>query len=330
MEKDADGSYKVAERENSFIDASDYPADTKISGDVLIRSADERSRAFANETIARLTNDSLAPEDEIPGIPQSRVQDTALVRLLNETMKYYAGCSIAGITMAIGSPNLYKGDIKRKDIANLYKFENTIFKVRMTGRQIGKWVEYSAGFFNTYHEGDLSVSFDPDFSPYEYVIFSGLKFDIDISKPAGSRVRNLTLEDGTPLDPDGKYDVATTDYLANLHLLNRGTVFGDGDELPEVIEEDVEGSTGDLRSLFVDYLVNVKGVKGQDGISEYTAVDITEENANWKIIGCNWDEKKHARAVDLIKEGKIRIEDHQDESGIMIRPITEAELAEAE
>ena len=72
----------------------------------------------------------------------------------------------------------------------------------------------------------------------EYVMFSGLKYEINISQPAGSRVRGLTLEDGMPMDPDGKYEVATNDYLANSHLLNKGTVFGDGDELPELIESD--------------------------------------------------------------------------------------------
>lgn len=326
MEKDADGSYKVAERENSFIKAADYPADSKICDDELIISADERSRAFADQTIARLTNDSLAPEDEIPGISQSKVQDTALVRLINEALEYYSGCSIAAIDLDAGSPNFYKGDIKRKDIANLYRFENTVCKVRMTGSHIRKWIEYSAGFFNTYHEGDLSVSFDPDFPAYEYVMFSGLKYEIDISQPAGSRVRGLALEDGTPLDPDGKYEVATNDYLANSHLLNKGTVFGDGDELPELIESDVKSSIGGIREMITDYIVNVKGVKDRDGISEFTAEDVTEENAAWKIVGFDWDAEKHMRAVDMVKEGMIRIEDHQDESGAVIHPITEADL----
>ena len=326
MEKDADGSYKVAERENSFIEAADYPADSKICDDGLILSADERARAFADKTIARLTNDSLAPEDEIPGITQSKLQDTALVRLINETMECYSGCGIAAIALNAGSPNIYKGDIKRKDISNLYRFENTIYKVRMTGSQIEKWIEYAAGFYNTYHDGDLSVSFAPDFPAYEYVMLSGLKYEIDISQPVGNRVRGLTLEDGTPLDPDGKYDVATNDYLANLHLLNRGTVFGDGDELPELIESDVESSIGGVREMIIDYIVNVKGVKGRDGISDFTTEDITEENANWKIVGFDWDAEKHMRAVDMIKKGRISIEDYQDESGVMIRPITESDI----
>ena len=328
MEKDANGSYKIAERENSFIEAADYPADSMICDDELIRSADERARSFADKTIARLTNDSLAPEDDIPGITQSKVQDTALVRLVNETMEYYSGCGIAAVSLDNGSPNFYKGDIKRKDIANLYRFDNTVCKVRMTGSQIEKWVEYSAGFFNTYHKGDLTISFDPDFPAYEYVMFSGLRFEIDISQPAGRRVRGLTLEDGTPLDPDGRYDVATSDYLANFHFLYRGTVFGDGDELPVLIESDVKSSIGGIREMIIDYIVNVKGVKGPDGISEFTAEDITEKNADWKITGFDWDTEKHMRAVDMVKEGKIRIEDHQDDNGIVIRPVTESDLGE--
>lgn len=114
MEKDSDGSYKVAERKNSFIIAADYPADSKICDDELIISADERSRALADQTIARLTNDSLAPEDEIPGITQSKVQDTALVRLVNETMEYYSGCGIAVVSLDAGSPNLQQRMSRRR------------------------------------------------------------------------------------------------------------------------------------------------------------------------------------------------------------------------
>ena len=55
---------------------------------------------------------------------------------------------------------------------------------------------------------------------------------------------------------------------------------------------------------------------------------ITEANADWKLVGSDWDTEKHMRAVDMVKEGKIQMEDHKDDYGVVIRPITQADLGE--
>ena len=325
-----DGSYSLTGRENEFIMAADYPADSRITEDALIREADARSKEYANQVVARLSNASLVPEDEIPGIPQSKLQDTALIHLINDAQMHYSGCRISGSALHSGSANLLQGDIKRKDFSNVFRFQNTLYQLRMTGGQIKKWMEYSAGFFNTWQEGDLTVSFDPVFKPYNYVMFSGLKYEVDLSQPVGSRIRNLTLEDGSSLDPDEKYDVVTNNYLASIFLLTKGSVFGEEDELPELVQIDVGGSVGSVRDMIMDYVMNVIGVKGQDGIAEFTVEDITEENANWKLVGCSWDERKHARVAELVKNGRIQIDDYLDSYGNIIRPVTEDDLAVAE
>lgn len=94
------------------------------------------------------------------------------------------------------------------------------------------------------------------------------------------------------------YDV----WVPGNHEFNYGM-----DILSDVIGQhdcDVKSSIGGIREMIIDYIVNVKGVKGPDGISEFTAEDITEENADWKIVGFDWDAEKHTRAVDMVKEGK--------------------------
>ena len=178
-------------------------------------------------------------------------------------------------------------------------------------------------------EGDLTVSVDPKVPPYEYVVFSGLRYEIDISRPVGKRVRRLTLEDGSPLDPDGKYDVVTNNYLANLHLLTEGNAFAAGEDLPVVAESDVNDRVGSIRDMITDYMVNVKGVKGRDGIAEFTPEKIRDKDADWRVIGYHWNAKKHARVARLVRKGRINIEDYQDQFGNTIRPITEKDLAVA-
>ena len=64
-----------------------------------------------------------------------------------------------------------------------------------------------------------------------------------------------------------------------------------------------------------DYIKNVKGGK------------ITPNNPkNWEIIGNNWDKEKHEKAVQMIREGKIKIPSSQDGRTPNVKSITEDDL----
>lgn len=330
MEKDAEGKFHVADRASVSYDMKDYDEDPKISEDEIILDADARAKADATTVIAQLTNDCLSPADEIPGITQAKLQDTALIRLINDVQMYYTGASISGAALFVDSANMYKGDIKKCDMALIYKYTNTLYKVRMTGRQLLKWMEWSYNYINTFNEGDLTISFNPDIRGYNYDMFSGVKYEVDISQPAGSRIKNLTLADGTPLDMEEKYDVAVNNYRANSQLLSYGEIYTEEDGLPELLEIDVRGDLGGVRELIGDYIVNVKGVKGEDGAVSFTVEDVTDENANWKLTGYSWDEAKHARVAELVKDGTMSLINSEDGRTTNLQSLTEADLAAAE
>lgn len=322
-----DGRYHVADRASRSYEMLNRPEDPKISGDEIIVEADARAKANAATVIARLTNEALSPADEIPGIPQARLQDTALIRLINDVQMYYTGASISGASLLTDSANLYGGDIRKCDLAMVYKYTNTLYKVRMTGAQLLKWMEWSYNYYNTFREGDLTISFSPDIRGYNFDMFSGVKYEADISKPAGSRIANVTLADGSPLDMDAKYDVAVNNYRANTHLLSYGDIYTEEDGLPELLEIDVRGDIGGVRELIGDYIANVLGVKGEDGIVSFTVEDVTEDNANWRLTGYSWDEEKHARVAELVREGVLSLTNSQDGRTTNLKSITEDDLA---
>ncbi len=57
------------------------------------------------------------------------------------------------------------GDIRKCDLARVYKFSNTLYKLKMTGAQLKKYMEWSANYYNTYEPGDLTISFNPHVFP---------------------------------------------------------------------------------------------------------------------------------------------------------------------
>lgn len=58
--------------------------------------------------------------------------------------------------------------------------------------------------------------------------------------------------------------------------------------------------------------------------------EITDDNADWKLTGFSWDNEKHERVAELVREGKLQIEDASDARIKNIRSLTEADLALAE
>ena len=96
--------------------------------------------------------------------------------------------------------NLYPGDITKVGLANIYKFDNKLYTVKTTGKQIKKYLEWTAQFYNTFKDGDLNVSFDSNFASFKYDMLSGITYEVNISKEVGQRVENIKFNDGKAME----------------------------------------------------------------------------------------------------------------------------------
>ena len=310
LEKDADGKYQIVDRKAETHTTVEYAADEELM--TALADADARAKANAEVVIGKLANGPLAPADEIKGIPQARLQETALINLINEVQMYYTGADIAASALFIDDANLDSGDIRKCDTALIYKYTNTLYKMKLTGSQLRKWMEWTASYYNTYKDGDLTISFNPEMRGYNYDMFSGVKYEINISKDPGQRIENLTRMDGTPIKDDDTFTVALNNYRAASHLMTYGDIFEEGEELPVLLEMDVRGDLGGVRELIADYIANVKG-------GEIKAPELT---GNWKITGYDWDEDLHKKAVDLVNSGVLQLKNSESGREINVASIT--------
>ena len=273
----------------------------------------EEALADAHTVIGKLEGGNLAPENEIAAIPAAQIMDTALLDLINEVQMYYADADVSTAALFIPEANLKAGDIRRCDTSEVYKFDNTLYKLRMTGAQLKTYMEWSAGYYNQFREGDLTISFNPDFRANYYDVFAGVNYTIDISKPVGERILELTWPDGTPVADDDTFVLAANNYRSNTQLLS-DVVFGDGDK-PELLEIDVCSSIGGVRDLIGDYIAAVKGGT------------ITPEcDNNWRLVGYSWDEALHQKAVELLADGTLTIPSSPDGRTPNVKPIRAEDL----
>jgi len=169
--------------------------------------------------------------------------------------------------------NMQPGDICKSDMARIFKYSNTLYKLRMIGAQLKKYMEWSANYYNTFQPVDPTITFDQDIPIYNYDMFAGVRYEVNIANPAGSRIENLTWPDGEPVKDEDEFEIAVNNYRATTQLLAPGTIYEE-DDLPELVEMDVHGEIGGVREMIRDYIVTEKG-----------GVIRPECDENWRITG---------------------------------------------
>jgi len=303
----------VASITSKAIDISQYESEPELED--MLRPYHEQAIQAAYTVIGRLEGGNLIPEDEIAGIPSAQIQDTALMDLIQAAMLHYSGADVSASTITSLSSQLNEGDIRKIDVVNVYKYVNNLCTVKMTGAQLKKYMEWSADYYQQYEEGDLTIAFNPEVRYYDYDMFEGVNYQIDISKHVGERIVNLTWPDGKAVREDESIIVAVTDYRCNSRIMVPGAIFDEND-LPEIVEMDIHNSDiGTIRDLIESYIVNVKN-----------SVIKPELNNNWEIIGTDWDEDLHNEAALQINSGILETEFSDDGRTPNVRKITLGDL----
>ena len=168
--------------------------------------------------------------------------------------------------------------------------------VNMTGEKLLKFMEWSAQYYNTTKPGDVTISFNPDVRSYNYDMFDGITYDIDISKPSGQRIVNAKIK-GEAVDPAKVYKVAVNNYrfgtLQSLKLATEADVYYDSYKEFQ--------DAGRIRDLIGSYVKKVN--KGTIKPSV---------NHNWKIIGFDFNLPGREAVLDKIRSGEITIPTSSD------------------
>lgn len=144
--------------------------------------------------------------------------------------------SVPEARLSLAAPLTFNGYVRPgtllyNDLFTVYPFENQLYVVRMTGKEVRDCLEYSyAAWVNTVKgSGDehiLRIVNEPDprtgqkrwsfvGRSYNFDSAGGLVYDVDVTKPAGSRITVKSLADGSPFSEEAEYNVAMTSYRAS-------------------------------------------------------------------------------------------------------------------
>ncbi len=314
VKADGKGGYEVTGAKAEIVETKEVKADEEMVK--ALASYDERAKKEAMTVVGELKGGDLVPEAEIPGITQSQIEETAMINLINQVQLYYGNADVSAAAVFNPSANMKEGQIKKCDNALIYKFDNTLYRLEITGKQLKQYMEWSANYYNTYKEGDLTISFNENMRSYLYDMFAGVKYEINISKEPGRRIENLTRMDGTEIKDTDKLVIAVNNYRASSQLLTYGSVYSkeNGDTLPKLLEKDVMAGE------------SVRGMIGKWIIEKNKGVITPTLSGNWKITGNDWNEDLHKKAAELVKTGKISLPVSADGRTPNVRSITVKDL----
>ncbi len=140
---------------------------------------------------------------------------------------------ITGADISVNAPlsfdaSIKAGDVHVSDMFNLYKYENQIYVVKMTGKEIRNFLEMSYDLWtNTMKSPDDHIMLLTEKSydgkhPYGFknLAFNfdsaaGIDYEVDVTKPDGQKVRILRMSDGRKFDEAKWYKVAMNSYRGN-------------------------------------------------------------------------------------------------------------------
>ncbi len=319
LTKNSDGKYVIKNRstdiKSDLVEVKTYKEDEALKSKLAPQH--EKALADANIIIGELKGGDLAPANEVKGITEAQLRDTPLLDLILEVQMHYGKKNVpngahhvSAAAIFDSKANAKEGKIKKADTSKIYKYDNTLITLKINGNQLKKYMEWSAKYYNTFKEGDLTISFNEKIRMYNYDMFGGVKYEINISKPEGSRIEKLTYNDGTAVKGGDIIYLTVNNYRANTTLLNSDSGIFKGENV-EVVYDSTNEQLSAVRDFIREYIV-----KDKNGV-----ITPTLDN-NWKLTGYNFDKAKRDAAVKLINEGKIDIPTSEDGRTPNVRSVT--------
>lgn len=231
---------KVISKKGELVDVTKEPLDEDFMRHFQPRI--DEVKAFVERKIG-VFNENMLSRDAFFG-------PAAFVDLIHQLQLEHTGADVSFTAPLTFNSEIKAGPVYQSDMFKLYRFENGIYVVRMTGKEIRNFLEMSYDqWVNTMTSPDdhimllaPKVAGDNQRENFKNFTFNfdsaaGIDYVVDVTKPNGQKVHILQLSNGQPFDENAWYRVAMNSYRGNGggELLVRGAGIP-LDSIPQRIE----------------------------------------------------------------------------------------------
>jgi 2',3'-cyclic-nucleotide 2'-phosphodiesterase/3'-nucleotidase len=226
------------------------------------------------------------------------------IDLIQKAQLELTGADISFASPLSSNTVVDSGWIRVRDMFKLYHYENFLYTMSLSGKEIKDYLEYSFGnWFNQMKDendhllkfkydknGELkysewSGSPELDERYYNFSSAAGINYTVDVSKPSGERVNITTLSNGVPFNSDSTYIVAINSYRGS----GGGGHLTRGAHIPkeELSKRVIRSTEKDLRFYLMKWIEEKKTIT-------------PKIIGNWKVVPDNYWETGKEKDFNLL------------------------------
>lgn len=293
-----DSNTKRWEKEitGEVIESKNYPPDSEFMNKFSSR----------HEEIIKYVSRPIGYFEESLSARESIFGNGAFSDFINTIQLELTGADISFTAPLSMSAKIDKGEILAGEMFKLYRYENLLYTMRLSGKEINNYIEFSYSLWFNQMKGpdDHLLFFDLDESGnlkfdkrnnaptlknqyYNFDAAMGINYIVDVSKPAGEKVKIISMQDGSNFDENKMYKVAVNSYRGNgggNHL-----TIGAGIKKEELSKRIIASTEKDLRYYMMKWIEKNKTVNPKAA-------------GNWKVIPEQWWAKGKEKDYKIIFE----------------------------
>ena len=267
--------------------------DKKISGELVPMDNLKPDAGFMGhfnaqyQTVKQFVSEKIGTMEKTITTEPAYFGPSAFIDLIHSIQLELTGADVSFSAPLSFNAKIKQGDILISDMFNLYKYENLLYTMRLSGKEIKGFLEESyAGWTNQMKSADdhlLLIKKRKEGNGYMFVNPSfnfdsaaGIIYTVDVSKPKGEKITIIRMANGKPFDMDKQYKVAVNSYRGNGggELLTKGA----GIPIDQLSSRIISSTEKDLRYYLIQY-VKSKGTISPKSMDQ------------WKMIPEEWVKK---------------------------------------
>lgn len=266
-----------------LVDMAAYQPDEEFLAH--FRSDYEAVQSFVSRKLTSLAGE-MSSRDAYTG-------PSTFVDLIHRIQLELTGADVSMAAPLSFDTRIQEGDFFMSDLFKLYKYENFLYTMTLTGEEIRNFLEYSYEIWTnrmTAPEDHLLLLRKEERSgryrfvnaSYNFDSAAGITYMVDVTRPAGEKVWIAPfLANGKPFDLQAKYAVAINSYRGN----GGGGHLTAGSKIPHgQLKERITASTPiDLRYYMMTWM------EREEKIVPEIITDWKFVPENWTVPAAEWD-----------------------------------------
>ncbi|OHE40485.1 MAG: hypothetical protein A2Y16_00930 [Tenericutes bacterium GWF2_57_13] len=182
-----------------------------VATEALVADLAAETDVVLDRVLMRLRGEGLVVTDAF----SARRDNHPIFKLMNDAQLWRSGAMLSSASLPNEVPGL-KSQVTMRDVAATFIYPNSLLILEIDGRRLKAALEKTAEYFALGPDRTIIINpshFRPKIEHYNYDVFAGVAYTIDVSKPQGSRVSNIRYKRRSVKDDD-VFTIALNNYRA--------------------------------------------------------------------------------------------------------------------